>query len=82
MVVKAVAESAFVTSELPVILSLEMHCDPKQQNALAKMMVKRFGERLLTVRLAFALSTPPQRISSRTPLTCGCLVTRTVRTAS
>ena len=30
-VAKAVAECAFVTSELPVILSLEMHCSVKQQ---------------------------------------------------
>jgi len=43
----AVAECAFVTSKLPVILSLEMHCSPKQQAELAKSMIKRMEDRLL-----------------------------------
>ena len=30
-VARAIAEYAFITSELPVVLSLEMHCKPKQQ---------------------------------------------------
>ena len=30
-VVEAIADYAFATSRLPVILSLEMHCSPKQQ---------------------------------------------------
>eukprot|EP00966_Prymnesium_polylepis_P032641 759350-Prymnesium_polylepis.1 len=32
---------------MPVILSLEMHCAPKQQNKLALTMIKHFGDRLL-----------------------------------
>jgi len=45
-VAKAVAECAFITSELPVVLSLEMHCSPPQQRQLALMMVKHIGEAL------------------------------------
>lgn len=30
-VLEAIAESAFKTSEFPVILSFENHCNPKQQ---------------------------------------------------
>jgi hypothetical protein len=48
-VVKAIAEVAFVTSDLPVLLSLEMHCSPKQQNRIAHAMVEAFGTMLLTV---------------------------------
>ncbi|KAL1496398.1 hypothetical protein AB1Y20_016353 [Prymnesium parvum] len=46
-VAKAIAECAFVTSPWPVILSLEMHCKPKQQRAIAKMMAKHFGKALV-----------------------------------
>ena len=49
-VAEAVAECSFVTSELPVSLSLEMHCCPKQQYRLAAMMVKHMGDALLSVR--------------------------------
>ena len=48
-VAKAIAELAFATSKLPVILSLEQHCSPKQQNMLAKMMVNYIGNALLSV---------------------------------
>ena len=37
-VTKAVAECAFVCSEMPVILSLEMHCSPRQQRLIAEGM--------------------------------------------
>jgi hypothetical protein len=50
-VAQAVEQCAFVTSKLPVILSLEMHCTPKCQNKLAKMMAQSFGSAMLTVRL-------------------------------
>ncbi|KAL1525655.1 hypothetical protein AB1Y20_020505 [Prymnesium parvum] len=46
-VAKAIAECAFVPSPWPVILSLEMHCKPKQQHAIAKMMAKHFGKALV-----------------------------------
>jgi len=44
---KAVGECAFVTSLLPVSLSLEMHCSPRQQTRVAKMMVQHFESSLL-----------------------------------
>jgi len=47
-VAKAVAECAFVASELPVVLSMEMHCSSTQQNSLAKMLVQRVGDALLS----------------------------------
>jgi hypothetical protein len=48
-VAEAIAESAFVTSQLPVILSLEMHLCPKQQCQLATKAVAHFESALLTV---------------------------------
>ncbi|KAL1527507.1 hypothetical protein AB1Y20_008897 [Prymnesium parvum] len=47
-VARAIAECAFVTSELPVMLSLEMHCTPPQQRRLATMCVLHFGRKLLS----------------------------------
>jgi len=44
---KAIDECAFILSELPVILSLEMHCSPKQQHALARMLVGDLGDAVL-----------------------------------
>ena len=46
-VAKAIAECAFVTSELPVILSLEMHCSPPQQRQLVASLVCHLGAILL-----------------------------------
>lgn len=57
-VARAVGECAFVTSELPVILSLEMHCSPEQQHRIAQMLVKHVGDALLSVRTA---RSPPAR---------------------
>ena len=48
-VAKAIAECAFITSELPVIVSLEMHCSPKQQRQLASMLTVHLGDAILTV---------------------------------
>jgi len=46
-VARAIGECAFITAELPVVLSLEMHCSPEQQNRLTKMMIKHIGDYLL-----------------------------------
>ena len=46
-VVNAITEFAFAVSELPVILSLEMHCSPKIQDKLAHMMVAHLGAMIL-----------------------------------
>ena len=47
-VAQAVAETAFVTSELPVILSLEMHCSAPQQKEIAELLRHHLGPTLLT----------------------------------
>jgi phosphatidylinositol phospholipase C, delta len=49
-VAKAIAECAFTNSELPVILSLEMHCTPGQQFRLAKLMTEHLSNSLISVR--------------------------------
>ncbi|XP_076320772.1 1-phosphatidylinositol 4,5-bisphosphate phosphodiesterase classes I and II-like isoform X3 [Tachypleus tridentatus] len=51
-VIEAIAESAFKTSEYPVILSFENHCSPKQQAKMAMYCQKAFGEMLLTEPLS------------------------------
>nr|XP_006815619.1 PREDICTED: 1-phosphatidylinositol 4,5-bisphosphate phosphodiesterase classes I and II-like [Saccoglossus kowalevskii] len=46
-VIEAIAESAFKTSEYPVILSFENHCSPKQQAKMANYCRSIFGDLLL-----------------------------------
>ena len=47
---KAVADCAFITSKLPVVLSMEMHCSAQNQNRLAHSMVDSMGADLVSVR--------------------------------
>ena len=47
-VAKAIAECAFITSELPVIVSLEMHCSSEQQRIVAEILVEQLGDALST----------------------------------
>ncbi|KAJ3597022.1 hypothetical protein NHX12_003422 [Muraenolepis orangiensis] len=47
-VVKAINEHAFVTSEYPVILSIEQHCLAEQQKQMARIFTDVFGDKLLT----------------------------------
>jgi phosphatidylinositol phospholipase C beta len=47
-VIEAIAETAFVTSDYPVILSFENHCSKKQQEKLARHCEKILGDLLLT----------------------------------
>lgn len=49
-VAKAIAECSFITSELPVILSLEVHCSPKQQHALSGNLAVHLGSGLLHLK--------------------------------
>ncbi|KAK1623824.1 PLC-like phosphodiesterase [Colletotrichum phormii] len=48
-VCQVVREYAFVTSELPLIVSLEVHCTPLQQAAMVDIMEEIWGEFLLPV---------------------------------
>ena len=46
-VIEAIAESAFKTSDYPVILSFENHCNTKQQAKIAQYCREFFGPMLL-----------------------------------
>uniref|UniRef100_A0A8C2JG58 1-phosphatidylinositol 4,5-bisphosphate phosphodiesterase gamma n=1 Tax=Cyprinus carpio TaxID=7962 RepID=A0A8C2JG58_CYPCA len=47
-VVKAINDHAFATSEFPVVLSIEEHCDVKQQKMMAQVFKDVFQDKLLT----------------------------------
>uniref|UniRef100_A0AC35TZW9 Phosphoinositide phospholipase C n=1 Tax=Rhabditophanes sp. KR3021 TaxID=114890 RepID=A0AC35TZW9_9BILA len=47
-VVDIIKKSAFVTSDLPVILSIENHCSLQQQAKMAQMFKTVLGEKLVT----------------------------------
>ncbi|KAJ3369725.1 1-phosphatidylinositol 4,5-bisphosphate phosphodiesterase delta-4 [Allomyces arbusculus] len=51
-VVAAIARYAFVATEFPLILSLEMHCSPPQQFKVAYYLKHLLGPMLVTERLA------------------------------
>ncbi|CAD5224749.1 unnamed protein product [Bursaphelenchus okinawaensis] len=50
-VIAAIADTAFITSEYPVILSFENHCNQKQQIKMAKYCKDILGNLLLTETL-------------------------------
>ena len=50
-VIEAIAESAFKTSDYPVILSFENHCNPRQQAKIAQYCHEYFGDMLLDTPL-------------------------------
>ncbi|KAJ6646988.1 1-phosphatidylinositol 4,5-bisphosphate phosphodiesterase gamma-1 [Pseudolycoriella hygida] len=50
-VIKTIKEHAFVTSEFPVILSIEQNCSLAQQRKMAQAMIEVFGDMLLTNRV-------------------------------
>lgn len=45
-VLEAIAESAFKTSDYPVVLSFENHCNPRQQAKIANYCREIFGDML------------------------------------
>ncbi|XP_042559176.1 1-phosphatidylinositol 4,5-bisphosphate phosphodiesterase epsilon-1 isoform X2 [Clupea harengus] len=47
-VVEAINRTAFVNSEMPVVLSIENHCSLPQQRKMAEIFKTVFGERLVT----------------------------------
>jgi phosphatidylinositol phospholipase C beta len=51
-VIVAIAECAFKTSELPLILSFENHCKPRQQAKIAQYCREFFKDMLLTDPIA------------------------------
>ncbi|XP_035982835.1 1-phosphatidylinositol 4,5-bisphosphate phosphodiesterase gamma-2 [Fundulus heteroclitus] len=62
-VVKAINEHAFVTSDFPVILSIEEHCPIDQQRQMARIFKEVLGDKLLTEpveQMAEQLPSPTQ----------------------
>ncbi|XP_062715033.1 1-phosphatidylinositol 4,5-bisphosphate phosphodiesterase gamma-1 isoform X2 [Aedes albopictus] len=62
-VIKTIKEHAFVTSEYPVILSIEQNCSLGQQRKMAYAMQEVFGDMLLTQQVEkneLQLPTPQQ----------------------
>ncbi|XP_033078632.1 1-phosphatidylinositol 4,5-bisphosphate phosphodiesterase zeta-1 isoform X7 [Trachypithecus francoisi] len=51
-VIQAIHKYAFMTSDYPVVLSLENHCSPAQQEIMADNLQTTFGESLLSDTLA------------------------------
>ncbi|NXD80803.1 PLCZ1 phosphodiesterase, partial [Halcyon senegalensis] len=47
-VIQVIEKYAFVASDYPVILSLENHCSPKQQEVMADYLESILGDKLLT----------------------------------
>lgn len=45
--IKVIAKYAFVSSPYPLIISLEVHCNPEQQAIMSEIMKKEFGDQLL-----------------------------------
>ena len=64
-VIECINENAFVTSEYPVILSIENHCNVKNQSKMARIMKDIFGEKLVT-ELVDGLNCPtPNMLKNR-----------------
>ncbi|PHH64693.1 hypothetical protein CDD81_4134 [Ophiocordyceps australis] len=49
-VCNAIRDSAFVASDLPLIVSLEVHCSPPQQEAMVRIMKEAWGDMLVVGR--------------------------------
>ena len=47
-IVVAIAETAFVTSDQPLVLSFENHCSKANQLRMAKYCIDAFGDMLMT----------------------------------
>ncbi|XP_059742130.1 1-phosphatidylinositol 4,5-bisphosphate phosphodiesterase zeta-1 isoform X2 [Bos javanicus] len=50
-VIQAINKYAFLASEYPVVLSLENHCSPSQQEVMADSLLATFGDALLSYTL-------------------------------
>ncbi|XP_060980111.1 1-phosphatidylinositol 4,5-bisphosphate phosphodiesterase zeta-1 [Dama dama] len=50
-VIQAIHKYAFLASEYPVVLSLENHCSPSQQEVMADSLLATFGDALLSYTL-------------------------------
>ena len=58
-----IGKYAFESSSYPLILSLEVHCNPVQQQSMVDIMIREFGDRLVTKPIMtnlFALPSPEE----------------------
>ncbi|CAF1155473.1 unnamed protein product [Adineta ricciae] len=51
-VLEAIIDYAFITSEYPVIISIENHCSPLQRSVMARMFIEIFGDSLIQAPLS------------------------------
>lgn len=65
--VSVISKYAFVSSPYPLIISLEVHCNPQQQQVMVDIMTKEFGDRLLKEPInGNAISLPsPEELKNR-----------------
>lgn len=73
-VIKTIKEHAFVTSEYPVILSIEQNCSLAQQRKMAQAMIEVFGDMLLVSFIFFltpSLKEPEFKHRSFVDQSCG-----------
>ncbi|KAJ7329224.1 hypothetical protein JRQ81_015398 [Phrynocephalus forsythii] len=47
-VIQVINKHAFLVSDYPLLLSLDNHCSPKQQEVIADYLISIFGDRLVT----------------------------------
>lgn len=64
--IKVIDKYAFVESQYPLILSLEVHCSPEQQSIMVKTMVEEFGDKLVVQPLKDCFQLPsPEELKGR-----------------
>lgn len=65
-VVKVIDKYAFIASQYPLILSLEVHCSPDQQSVMVKIMKDEFGDKLVLQPLRDNCQLPsPEELKGR-----------------
>lgn len=64
-VIKAVRAEAFSSSQLPVIISIEMHCGQEQQQRCADLLYRTFGDALVLPEEISELSLTPFDLRGR-----------------
>lgn len=71
-VISAINKYAFVKSQYPLWVSLEVHCNPTQQEVMANIMKEIFAERLVTEKLpGFESELPtPEHLKGRILVKC------------
>ncbi|KAF1967192.1 1-phosphatidylinositol-4,5-bisphosphate phosphodiesterase 1 [Bimuria novae-zelandiae CBS 107.79] len=65
-VIKVIDKYAFMESQYPLLLSLEVHCSPDQQVSMVKTMIEEFGDKLVVHPLKDGYQLPsPEELKGR-----------------